>query len=1041
MLRRRRILLFSIALLVAAPCLAGAGAAAPAMGLGHDYDLSGAVEEFLLADPLTDPSITKEHPLYVRIRAPRERFEPTEGQYDWSEADRVVDPYRAAGYQVILALYGATLPTSQDAAVLKGWLDFVRAAALHFKGRVLAYEIGSEPNRVASWSGPFVSEYAYVLKQSSVTVRSADPEALVAQGALGIGGTGAGPAGNAADAALDWQAALYGQEIATYVDALPILPGEGVNVAKTVARVYDLLLANDPSAQVWAVGLKPEGETDRARAADLLRRFAAAQGEGAALVTFDLEADVEARPEFPGLLLDIHRLFQPGYGRRPGGGTLFEAPDGLPHPATDLSAWRFFDGTTYQGLVVFEAGSRPAEPAASFVLDTAAVRGAAIYDLVGGTAAPAEGARADFASNTTHVPVTLRTRPQVLLFARVPIEGFEVGKEQVEVTDTGLITVEEIVAGHQRFMADQSFRLKTYRAQARVEYHYKISGSNTIDVAYDNQFFRGEDGAAEWEQTALYINGVRWKGKFPDIPFIQPDKVLTLPLDINLNRDYDYEYLGRDTNDDYDCYVVGFKPRERGRTLYEGKAWIETRTFALVRTAVVQHGLEPPVTSNEENDHYAPVAGPDGTTYWLLARVDGQQVYITAGRNLVVLRNLDFSGFQINDTEFAVAKQAAYASEAPILRDTEEGLRYLEPSADGTRTLADGPTGKTLFAIGGIAWQPGFDYPVPLIGVNYFNYNVRGSEAQINAFLAGAINSFTVTDPHLFGPFDGTVEAFLLAIGITDNYYVGGEELTVSAVDVRPQDIAAWLGLPLGSFFRLRGGFDYLYQRYNRNQETNTFVVPSDTSVAAIQLAGEFNRAGWTVTATGGRSSRSRWEAWGDETLPTMETLAAFPGTACDSPGSCLAEFDPGQKSFKTWEVDVSKQFFLSKFQKVRLEGSMLGGSNLDRFSQFSIQSFGTRVRGFSGAGVRFERGAIGRAQYSFNIGDVIRFDASLDYARIRDPLLTGETAAFTGFGVSGTMLGPWQTLVTFDIGVALTSDYENLAGSTEAQIVFFKFF
>jgi hypothetical protein len=83
----------------------------------------------------------------------------------------------------------------------------------------------------------------------------------------------------------------------------------------------------------------------------------------------------------------------------------------------------------------------------------------------------------------------------------------------------------------------------------------------------------------------------------------------------------------------------------------------------------------------------------------------------------------------------------------------------------------------------------------------------------------------------------------------------------------------------------------------------------------------------------------------------------------------------------------------------------------------------------------------VGRAQYAFNIGDVVRFDASLDYARIRDPLIADERPAFTGFGVAGTMLGPWRTLMTFDVGVALASDYDGLAGQTEAEIVFFKFF
>ena len=842
-------------------------------------------------------------------------------------------------------------------------------------------------------------------------------------------------------AALEWQQALYAQEIAPYVDALPIEARDDADIGAAVARVYDVLLAGDPSAQVWAVGLGASGDTERARAADLLRRFAAAQGEGAALVTFRLETDAEARPAFAGLLLDMHRLFQPGYARRPGGQSPFRTADGAPHPADDLTAWRFFDGTTYQGLVVFEAGSRPADPAATIVLDTAAVRGAAVYDLVGGAAAPAAGARADFKSNTTTVPVTLRTRPQVLLYARVPIEGFEKGKEQVEVSDTGLITAEEVIAGHQRFMADQNYRLKTYTADAHVEYHYKIMGSNTVDVAYDNRFFRDESGGAEWQQTALYLNGVRWKGKFPDIPFIQPDKVLALPLDINLNRDYEYEYLGRDTTDGYDCHVVGFRPRDRSRTLYEGKAWIETRTFALVRTSVVQHGLEPPVTSNEENDHYAPVAGPDGATYWLLTRVEGQQVMVTAGRNLVVLREIDFSAFRINDPGFAAAKEAAYVSDAPMLRDTKEGLRYLEPGAGGTRTLASGPTRKTLFALGGIAWQPGFDYPVPLAGVNYFNYNVRGKQAQINAFLAGAINVITATDPHLFGPFDGTVEALLFAIGLNDNYYVAGDERPESAVDLRPQDVSAWLGLPLGSFFRVSLGYDYRYERYNRDSETDHFVVPSDTSVTGVDLQGEFNRAGWTVTATGGARRRSSWDPWGDETPASLATQAEFPQSACDTPGSCLAEFDPDQKSFETWTATLAKQFFLSKFQKVRLEASAFGGSNLDRFSQFSFQSFGTRVRGFSGAGVRFDRGLVGRMQYAFNIADVVRFDASLDYARIQDPLRPDEHPAFTGFGVAGTMLGPWHTLMTFDVGVALASDYQDLAGQTEAEIVFFKFF
>jgi MucB/RseB N-terminal domain len=1034
-----------------APPLPAAGRPAANLALGWEYDLAGDREEFLLPDPLPDASVTAQHPFYVRIRAPWARIEPERGRYDWSEVDRIVAPYRAASHVVILCLYGGNVawdpggavPTSQRTVVLKGWLEMLRAAALHFKDRVLYYEIGRAPNLESEWTGPGVSEYAYVLKNSSVTVRSADPAALIAQGALAI-------AGASPDEALTWQKALYAQDVAPYVDALPVLPSTGADLAVTVSRAWDLLLDRDPAAMIWVVEDTPTGATDRERAADLLRRFVVAEGEGAALVSFDLEADVEGRPDLSGVLLDIHRLFQPGYVRRPGGGVRFAKAGPPPTegvvpaapPVEGIRSYRFFDAVTYQGLVAFFATERPADPGATLVLDTAAVKGAALYDLAGGAAGPASGMRPDFKSNTTSVAVQVRTRPIVLLYARVPIEGFEAGKEQVAVADTGLITVEEILAGHQSFMTDQEYRLKHYSATGRVSYHYKISGSNSIDVAYDLDLFWEPQTGVEWRQKALYLNGVRWKGtKFPDIPFVQPEKVLTLPLDIHLDEDYEYEYAGRETVDGYDCYVVDFRPKDRSRALYEGKVWIETRTFARVRSSLVQHGLQPPITSSDERDHFRPVAGPDGTTYWLLGGIEGQQVFTTAGRNLVVSRELELSGFRINDPEFASLRQGAYDSDAPMLRDTDQGLRYLRRPPGEAPVVDKEPPRRTTFAIFGIYDEPGLEFPVPLLGVNYFNYNIGGRNAQLNAFLAGAVNLVTFTDPRLFAHVDGTVEAFLVAIDFTDRYYIAGSKRRESDVDMQPQNLEAWLGTSIGSFFRVRGGVWYEYQQYERANDTDAFVVPNDTGVTALTAGGEFNRSGWTASALATEGRRSGWEPWGDTTAASASTLAEFPGSACDSPGSCFADFDPGQRSWRTYEWTLAKQFFLPRFQKVRLEASWLTGSNLDRFSQFNFSYYSHRVRGLSGAGVRFERGGIARAQYAFNLGDVIRFEAGVDYARIQDPILPDFNPRFTGVGLSGSVLGPWRTLLSFDIGVAVASDYAALKGDTEGQIIFFKFF
>src|SRR5437867_3215060 len=175
-----------LAALAAIPFSEAAAPKAPNLGLGYEYDLSGAREEFLLPDPIVDPSVAPDHPLYVRIRAPWSLLEREPGVYDWSEVDRIVDPYRAANFVVDLCLYGPNpaidaagrLPSSANPDVLKRWLEFTRAAATHFKGRVRYYEIGRDPNREAQWPLEKVADYAYLLKNSSVTIRSVDPGGL-----------------------------------------------------------------------------------------------------------------------------------------------------------------------------------------------------------------------------------------------------------------------------------------------------------------------------------------------------------------------------------------------------------------------------------------------------------------------------------------------------------------------------------------------------------------------------------------------------------------------------------------------------------------------------------------------------------------------------------------------------------------------------------------------------------------------------------------------------------------------------------------------
>jgi hypothetical protein len=498
-----------------------------------------------------------------------------------------------------------------------------------------------------------------------------------------------------------------------------------------------------------------------------------------------------------------------------------------------------------------------------------------------------------------------------------------------------------------------------------------------------------------------------------------------------LNKDYVYEYVGEDRVGEFDCHVLAFRPIDPSKNLYEGRAWIETRTFAPVKTSTVQSKLLPPLTSSEEQDFYTPQPGPDGTTYWLLTRLEGQQILSVSGQAVVLLREIDFKNLKINDSGFSQAREQAYQSERQMLRDTPEGLRYLERTEGGERMVKEQTRKSALVGLAGLYRQPGLDYPViPLLGAVYFNYDVGGRGVQMTALLGGAINLFSYSDPHLFGKrLDATAQVVTFAVNITDQLFVRGEELAKSNVDTRTQSLSGALGGALGSFMRVKATYGFDYVNYSRDADTDTFIVPRDTFIQLPGIEWEFNRAGWRVAAAGQKGMRSRWASWGDETLP------------CPSPGSCVTDFDPRQKTYETYQFDVEKQVFLPLFQKLRFEASWKTGSRLDRFSEYQFSFFGDRVRGFSGSGVRFDRGGIVRAQYAFNVANVIRFDAALDRARVRDSLTSDDFHSFTGFGIAGNMMGPWETVLQFDVGVALQSDFAPLKGGTEFQIGLLKYF
>jgi hypothetical protein len=77
---------------------------------------------------------------------------------------------------------GSTPRTAEDVAA---FARFAGAAAAHFKGRNVKYEIWNEPNLIQFWKpSPNASEYAVLLREAVAAIRSADPSAQISSGGL-----------------------------------------------------------------------------------------------------------------------------------------------------------------------------------------------------------------------------------------------------------------------------------------------------------------------------------------------------------------------------------------------------------------------------------------------------------------------------------------------------------------------------------------------------------------------------------------------------------------------------------------------------------------------------------------------------------------------------------------------------------------------------------------------------------------------------------------------------------------------------------------
>jgi hypothetical protein len=964
-----------------------AGAATPALrGVGIDETLAGRA---LLAEALNQAAMRAQGlPLYARILvAPGELQPPDETGHGFEKLDERVERYTLKGVAVILALAGP-LPAPEAS---EGWRHLLRSLAERYRGRINAYQIGD----VSGQPPPDVHDYAFALKTAAVEVRAADPNALIVQGSL-----------RAED--LAWQAALYAEGVAPYLDAVAV-SGREDELVGALPAFEKLLAQEDATASLVITGFSlnedpPKAvrglldwQLSRLGSKALLTTYAGTQGAVAAALP-----SVERLKDL--LTSDLVLLEDKSAGIKLGAGG--EAAGGAPSHSLLASLDDF-------GMYLVLWGREPNPGALDIELVDPSGRKPTLRGTLNGRNEDLPGAIWDPNAHLTRVSVAPSDHPLILAFTYSETAYLA----HTEVSAEMLPVVGEIVFRHQLAQAAQDAILQTYVANAQVESTFHLSDTTTFDVVTENRFYSDKEGS-EWEETAFSLNGTRWKEKRPAVLAPQAEKVLSLALDLRLNQDYRYHLEGIEIVGGQRCYAVRFEPVSESQSFYRGTVWIDTKTFARLKLQAVQTHLGSPVVSSEEIQDFTPVTTAGERPLDLLSHFTSRQIMLIGGRSLLVERNVRFSDFEVNSPSFSERRAAARAGDKIMFRDTEHGLRNFVKRGDH-RVVEESPSTTFKALAVGVIVDPSFNFPLPLLGFNYLDFHFLSKDTQVAVLFGGILAVGNIQRPRVLGDHvDASLDFFAIAVRGNNEVFDGGREVRSERLRTRPFSTGLSLGWQVTPFQKLTASYKFRFEAYSRDDGTAPdFVTPVDTVTNGVGLGYTYRRGGYAFVAEGFHYQRASWRSWGDG-----------------------KGFSPEQRSYRKFSVSLSKDFSIQTFQKIHVNVAYFGGQRLDRFSMYAFNHFDQNgIHGVPSSGVRFSDLGMVRAGYSFNVFNLYGLDLFLDQAAGRQRVFDAKWRSITGTGLGLNVKAPFGTLLRGEISKSFLPARYRGSGSIVAQVVVLK--
>jgi hypothetical protein len=587
----------------------------------------------------------------------------------------------------------------------------------------------------------------------------------------------------------------------------------------------------------------------------------------------------------------------------------------------------------------------------------------------------------------------------------------------VDVTGKADLKVEEIIARWQQYRESQRQKLDNYMADCFLNLHFESTNVGSgFDISIQYREFSNRD-VTEWGQTAFFVNGSRFSNKheFP-LPQLEPEKVMTKPLELTVNEKYQYKLLGTEKVDDILCYLVSVDPKVRDEVLYSGKIWIDAETFRQVKQYLRQRGSRSNVVSNVETQNFALVADANGNRYNVLKSITAQQLLNAAGRDFVLQKTYNFSAYSINTREFDGALAAMHASDNPMFRDTDTGLRALL-KRNNERVLDNNPTTRVRAIVVGTMYNSTFNFPIPIAGYSLSDFNWRNTGDQLSIFFAGPLLASNLS--RQYGTkFRLGVDLALSGLPGNNRVYSGNTELTNQTVWTWEEDVGLRATWQATTSLSLTAS-EYLgYQYFHGNSDTSKlFVTPRNGVVLMPSAQLKYSHRGYIFTANGTRGQRLGWTEYG---------FTSTPG--------------PLNRNYTKYDVDFNKSYYIGKFSKAGWDFSYFGGDQLDRFSRYWPSAFSTpQLHGIPGGVDSFDAIAMGNVNYGFDVMEFLKFQALYSYARARNTDESRKFKEFDGLELNISTAGPFGTFVQGTISYALDGNITRYNSRWGALLMIFK--